>query len=129
MGLFSFISDIFKPAADLIDNLHTSDEEKFKLRNEFASIQAKANEQFLRLAEAEMKMRQAVIQSEAASQHWLVANWRPITSILLVSLIVLDSFGIVKASQDLYTLATAFLGLYGAGRSVEKAASVIKLGK
>lgn len=128
MGIFSFITDLFKPASKLIDDLHTSTEEKMKLKNELANIQAKANEQFLNLAKAELEARTAMVQAEAQSTHWLQANWRPICSILLIALVVLDSFGIVTASQDLYTLATAFLGLYGAGRSVEKAAKVVKLG-
>ena len=28
MGILEFIGGIFKPAADLIDNVHTSDEER-----------------------------------------------------------------------------------------------------
>ena len=40
MGLFDFIANIFKPAADIVDELHTSDEEKGRLRNELAKIQS-----------------------------------------------------------------------------------------
>ena len=32
MGIFDFIGSIFKPAADLVDNLHTSDEERLELQ-------------------------------------------------------------------------------------------------
>jgi len=129
MGAFSFITNLFKPAAKLVDNLHTSTEEKMTLKNELAGIQAKANEHFLELAKAELEARQAIIVAESQSSHWLQGNWRPICSIALILIVVLDSFGIVAASEELYTLATAFLGLYGAGRSIEKSASVIKLGK
>jgi len=127
--MFKWIANLFKPAADLVDNLHTSEEEKMALKNEFANIQAEANKQFLELAKAELEARTEMVKAEAASTHWLQANWRPICSIALISIVVLDSFSIVQASERLYTLATAFLGLYGAGRSVEKAASVVKLGK
>ena len=39
MNILSFIGEIFKPAADLIDNLHTSTEEKLTLKNQMAVIQ------------------------------------------------------------------------------------------
>ena len=42
MGLFDFIGGIFAPASKLVDDLHTSDEEKLTLKNELANIQAKA---------------------------------------------------------------------------------------
>lgn len=127
--MFDWISKLFKPAADLVDELVTSDEERGKLQNELAKIQMEANKQFLELAKLELDARTEAIKAEAASSHWLQGNWRPLCSIALVSIVVLDSFGIVLASDALYTLATAFLGLYGAGRSVEKAAATVKLGK
>lgn len=127
--MFKWIANLFKPAADLVDNLHTSTEEKMVLRNELASIQQEANKQFLELARTELEARTAMVQAEASSSHWLQGNWRPICSILLILIVVLDSFSLVNASPELYTLATSFLGLYGAGRSIEKAASVVKLGK
>lgn len=129
MGIFSWISSLFKPAADLVDNLHTSTEEKMKLKNELAKIQQQANEKFIELAKAELEARQEIIKAEAGSKHWLQGNWRPICSMALIVIVVADSFGVITASPELYTLATAFLGLYGTGRSIEKAASVVKLGK
>lgn len=127
--MLGWISNIFKPAAKLVDDLHTSTEEKLQLKNAFAEIQAETNKQFIDLAKAELDARAKIVDSEANSTHWLQGNWRPICSILLIGLVVCDSFGIVTADEQLYTLATAFLGLYGAGRSWEKAASSKDLGK
>lgn len=129
MGLFSWISNLFRPASKLIDDLVLSGEEKGQLKNELAKIQQEANAKFIELAKAELEARQEIIKAEAQSTHWLQANWRPICSIALITLIILDSFSFVNASEQLYTLATTFLGLYGAGRSVEKAANTVKLGK
>ncbi|MFQ5675637.1 MAG: hypothetical protein ACE5G1_07060 [bacterium] len=39
MGIFGFISGIFKPAAKLIDDLHTSDEEKLTLQKQIREIE------------------------------------------------------------------------------------------
>ena len=75
-----------------------------------------------------LQARKEVMIAEAQSSSLLQTAWRPMCSILLIMLVVLDSFDIVTADEQLYTLATAFLGLYTAGRSTEKAAKVIKLG-
>jgi len=127
--MFGWIKSLFTPAAKLIDDLHTSDEEKGKLKNELAKIQAEANKQFVELAKAELDARSKIIASEAQSSHWLQGAWRPICSMLLIGVVVLDSMNVIEASEQLYTLATSFLGLYGAGRSIEKAASTVKLGR
>lgn len=136
MGAFSFITNLFKPAADLVDELHFSGEEKaeskaklLQLKNELANIQASANEKFLDLEMAALQAKKEVMIAESQSTSLLQSAWRPLCSILLISLVVLDSFSIVHANENLYTLAMSFLGLYGAGRSVEKAAKSVKLGK
>lgn len=127
--MFDWIGKLFKPASKLIDELHLSGEEKLKLRNEFAKIQTEANKQFIDLAKVELETKAKIIEAEAKSSHFLQSNWRPACSILLILLIVFDSFGLVTANEGLYSLATAFLGLYGAGRSWEKATNTNKLGK
>lgn len=127
--MLGWIKDLFEPAGKLVDDLHTSDEERMKLRNELAKIQMKANEQFITLAKAELEARSEMVKAEASSSHWLQANWRPISSVALLLTVVLDAWGLIDAPEALYTLATAFLGLYGAGRSIEKAAATTKLGK
>ncbi len=39
MNIFNFISNIFKPAVDLVDELHTSDEEKLKLQSTLKKVE------------------------------------------------------------------------------------------
>ena len=128
MGMFSFITDLFTPATELIDDLHYSGEEKAELKNVLAGIQAKTNAKFIDLELAVLNARKEMSIAESKSDHAIVYSWRPIVSLVLISLIVLDSFGVIRASQDLYTLATAFLGLTTAGRGIEKAARANKLG-
>jgi len=107
--ILDWISALFKPAVDLIDELHVSDEERGKLQIELAKIQ--------------MQMENNVsniIQSENSSPHPITAMWRPITSILLVAAVLLDGhFGFV-ANQNVYKLAELFLGIYGGSRGLEK---------
>ena len=71
------------------------------------------------------------IKQEAASSHWLAANWRPITMLTFLVLIVCRMFGLtnVNISTDeydkLWTLVQIGLGGYTVGRSVEKIAPMI----
>lgn len=129
-GITAFVSGIFSPAADLIDNLHTSEEEKGKIRTEIAKIQA---EVLNKTTDLEMKRLDAISKvqiSESQSKYRITATWRPICSIAMVTIIILASFGVIdKPDSDFYDLAKMFLGIYGGGRSLEKIGSVLKLGK
>lgn len=72
-----------------------------------------------------------IINAEAASQHWLAANWRPITMLIFVALIVARWLG--WAAPDLseaeyiklWSIVEFGLGGYVVGRSVEKTAPPI----
>lgn len=129
MSLFDFISSIFKPAADIVDELHTSEEEKLKLKNELASIQGQAQDKILDYESKLAEYRHKLLVAEANSPHPFVALWRPICSTALVTIIVLASFGICHPGPELYKLAEIFLGAYVGGRTIEKIVSASKLGK
>jgi hypothetical protein len=128
-AIASFISGIFSPAAKLVDEIHTSDEEKMKLRNELARIQESAMSKMMELEKTAMEAQSKVQVAEANSSYWLTANWRPLTSVTIVVLIVLGSFGFVQVGKEIYDLAEIFLGAYAGGRSVEKLGKALKLGK
>lgn len=115
MSILSFISGIFKPASDLIDNLHVSDEERGKLKNELAKIQAKMQEKSVEL-----------MRSEVSSDHFIVAAWRPMCMLSLILLIVLDGFGALDAPQQVYGLFEVLGSAYVGGRSLEKVARAVK---
>lgn len=67
-----------------------------------------------------------VIQTEAASSHWLAANWRPLTMLTFCGLIVARWFGWAAPNLDpaeylkLWDIVQLGLGGYVIGRSVEK---------
>ena len=129
MGLFSFIAGIFAPAVKLVDEVHVSEEEKLKLRNELAKIQESAMSKMMELEKAAIDAQASVSVAEANSKHWLTANWRPLTSVTLVGLILAASFGWIVLDAKVYELATYFLGGYAGGRSLEKFGAALKLGK
>ena len=129
MGILSFITDIFKPAAEVIDELHVSEEEKGKLRNELASIQAKAQQELLKYEAKVLETHAKISVAESNSSHWITATWRPLCSILLVGILILAAFDLAHPKPELYELAKIFLGTYAGGRSFEKMMNLRKLGK
>lgn len=74
----------------------------------------------------ELKAQAQIINTEAASQHWLAANWRPITMLIFVALIVARWFGWAApnlAEEEyikLWSIVELGLGGYVIGRSIEK---------
>jgi hypothetical protein len=121
MSIFDFIGNIFKPAADLVDNISTTDEERLQLRNEFKKLENQATAKILELEKTKIEALSRVEVAEANSKHWIRANWRPITALTLVGLIVAGSMGWATVPVEIYNLSTVFLGGYGVGRSFEKA--------
>ena len=134
MGLLStltgFLSggDIVKDIGNVLDDLHTSGEEKAEAERKIKSI----------LVQAEQAAQQQVsARWEADMKHgsWLSKNIRPITLIFLticfVILSVFDGnmgeFTIGAAYVPVYqTLLMTVYAAYFAGRSIEKVKKVTK---
>lgn len=72
-----------------------------------------------------------IIQTEAASIHWLAANWRPLVMLVFCGLIVARWFGWAAPNLSeaeylkLWSIVEFGLGGYVIGRSVEKVAPSI----
>jgi hypothetical protein len=95
-----------------------------------ANEAAKARLALLELAQkgdlAELTGRLNIIQTEAASSHWLAANWRPLMMLTFGALIVARWFGWAAPNLSeaeylkLWDIVNLGLGGYVIGRSVEK---------
>ena len=131
MGLLSILSgpigNLIGSVGSVIDNLHTSDEEKLAAKHKLQLIEL----DFQRVAlEAETKFVEAqrdVLKTEISSKHWLAANWRPIlmlvfTYIIFHNYVLVPIFGLVAAEipADMWTLLKIGVGGYIVGRSAEK---------
>jgi len=74
----------------------------------------------------ELEAKAQIVNTEAASKHWLAANWRPLTMITFVGLIVARWFGWaapnLSEAEYLKLWSIVELGLGGdvIGRSAEK---------
>lgn len=98
---------------------------------EKAKAEAEVMRQLLS-AQAEIeKAASEIIRTEAASEHWLAANWRPLTMLTFVVLIVARWFGWAAPNLSeteyikLWSIVEFGLGGYVVGRSVEKIAPSI----
>lgn len=128
LGITDLIAGIFKPAAQLVDELHTSTEEKLQAKGHLLDVQAAAMEKVFDYESKALAGQQAIVQAEAQSEHWLAATWRPITMLTLLLLVVGDSLGFLPnaLNAEAWTLLQVGLGGYVIGRSGEKIAKVIK---
>jgi len=120
--VLSLIGSVFKPAADLIGKLHTSDQEKLEARNSLFEIQTALALKMLDYESKLLEAQASVINSEATGQSWMQRNWRPITMLTFLALVVMDSFGILenRLAAEAWTLLQLGLGGYVIGRSAEK---------
>lgn len=128
-----FVSGIFKPAADLIDDVNTSEEEKLELRNVLVKLQNEVTTKQIELLSKQMDLEKqlleaqsSVINTEAKSDSWISRSWRPISMLTFLVIIVLHSLGLVELQPEFadsfMTLVQIGLGGYVVGRSAEKVA-------
>ena len=128
-GLGSLLGgDTIKNVGNILDDLHTSGEEKAEAKQKLESL----------LIQAEQAAQTQVSQRwEADMKHgsWLSKNIRPITLVFLTAVFVilsvfdgnLGEFTIGESYVPVYqTLLITVYGAYFAGRSIEKVRKVTK---
>lgn len=127
MNVLSLIGSIFKPAMEMIDNVHTSEEEKLTKKAQLLELQTAFLNDALVYETEQLKSKTAIITAEANSASWLARNWRPITMLTFLVLVVCDSFGWLAnpLADQAWTLLQIGLGGYVVGRSAEKVTSGI----
>jgi hypothetical protein len=127
MNVLGLIGQIFKPAMEMIDNVHTSVEEKLQQKAQLLELQTTFLVQALDYEQEQLKSKTAIIMAEANSQSWLSRSWRPITMLTFLVLVCADSFGILqyRLADQAWTLLQIGLGGYVVGRSAEKVTSGI----
>lgn len=122
MNVLNLIGQIFKPATELIDNLHTSTEEKLAQKAVLLQLQTDFLKEGLQYEQEQLKQKAAIIMAETKSESWITRNWRPLTMLTFLALVVLDQTGQLafRLADEAWTLLQMGLGGYVVGRSVEK---------
>ncbi|MCA1778751.1 MAG: holin family protein [Xanthomonadaceae bacterium] len=128
MSILGFFTAAIKPVTDLIDNLHTSDEEREKVRSQVLSMQNQMMGKVLELETQKLEAQSQIITAEANGESWLQRSWRPITMLTFLGLVVGDSFGWLASelAPEAWSLLQIGLGGYVVGRSGEKIISKMK---
>ena len=133
MSFLEFLGAPFKGIIDgvggIINNLHTSEEEKLEAQRKLLELQAGFQ---LKMAEADVelaKQQASVVTSEVESQSWLARNWRPIlmltfTYIIFHNYVLAPVFHIERTEipLDMWTMLNIGVGGYITLRSAEKIA-------
>ena len=123
----SAIAGLFQTAGGIVDSLHTSEEEKLKLKNTFFELQGRVLSDVLSYERSLNEAQSKVITAEASSGSWLTRSWRPITMLTFVALIVLrwvglSASGLTEALElELFGIVKICIGGYVIGRSAEQA--------
>ena len=127
MNIIGLIRDIFKPAVELVDELHTSEEEKLIQKAKTLDTYVRAIESGLEYEQEALRQRAAIVEAEAKSEHWLTSSWRPIVMLTFCGLVVADQTGMLhfRLAGEAWLLLQLGLGGYVVGRSAEKVGSTI----
>lgn len=105
--------------SQLIDRLWPDEEKKAQAKIALMEMAQKGEL-------AELQARSEIVKTEAASEHWLAANWRPILMLTFGGLIVARWFGYAAPELSeaeylkLWSIVEFGIGGYVIGRSAEK---------
>lgn len=128
LSIFNFLSQIVSPVTDLIDEMHTSDEEKLTIKSKMMQMEHELSTRFLDYEKQLLTAQSNIIVAEAKGDSFLQRSWRPITMLTFLGLVVADSFGWLAnpLASEAWTLLQLGLGGYVVGRSAEKTVKVLK---
>lgn len=133
MGLpiVGLIGALAKPVMDLIDDLHTSDEEKAEAKLKALALLQQKEDDLL-------KAQSKIIATEAGSKHWITAAWRPILMLSFTAIVVnnyilapyielfFDKNVVLELPPSMWKLLQIGMGGYVVGRSAEKVSQVFR---
>lgn len=133
MSILAFLQSAFKPAVELIDDLHTSEEEKLTMKASILGIQAGLMGEAMSLEKTVIESKTAIITTEAKSDSWLTKNMRPLVVSMFSLAVMAYWFGLTPTDpstglstipltiiQDMYTVVKIGLGGYITSRGAEK---------
>jgi len=120
--IMNLIGALFEPAAKLVDELHTSEEERIDAKTRMLTAQTDVTLKILDYEARLMQMQSNVIMAEANGESWLQRTWRPITMLTFLSLVVGHHLGFLamELSTEMWDILKIGVGGYITSRGVEK---------
>lgn len=128
MGAIEILASIFGPVKELIEHVIPNASDKVKAQTALFESQLTLANKMLEYESQLLEAQSRVITAEATGQSWIQRNWRPVTMLVFLFLVVMDSFGILpnRLSNEAWLLLQIGLGGYVAGRSIEKVLPKLK---
>lgn len=129
------IGQVFSGLVQGLDGLFTSDEERLLAKGQIMMVQNQVMTSVLEYEKSLIEQQASIINAEAKGDSWIQRNWRPITMLTFVVLVVLRWLGLTTTSitpeveTQLMTLIQIGLGGYVVGRSGEKIVKSLNLGR
>lgn len=116
--------DIISGALSLLNNFSGNHPEKRELELELGKVNNSYNKAVLDYEKKFLDAQSKLIEQDNNSDSWIKKNWRPITMLTFLFLIVLDSFGLLvnRLNDMAWTLMQIGIGGYVIGRSAESVA-------
>jgi hypothetical protein len=132
-GLWEIISGpvtgLVKELGSVIDNLHTSDTEKLAAQKQLTEITLAFQTRMAELDTQVIQSQADVIKTEAQGASWMQRNWRPISMlsfvfVILYRFVIVPTFNLTTFDlpENLWTVVQLGFGGYVFGRSAEKIA-------
>lgn len=124
--IWGFLAELVSPITRLIDDLHTSEEEKLLIKSEMFKLQQDITTKVIAYETQLMDNQSKIILAEAQGESWLQRNWRPLMMVWFAALLGMYWFGFTPLNLSQETLNQLFLlmqlgiGGYIVGRSGEK---------
>ncbi len=116
------LPDLLNPLAKLVDDFNLSQEEKLQAKQVMFDARSQLMMELLQYERASLETRAKVVNIEAVGQSWMQRNWRPLTMLTFLVLVVCDSLALLpfRLAKEAWTLLQIGLGGYVVGRSAEK---------
>lgn len=111
---------------DVIDKIFPDKEKSDAAKLRVLELEQQGQLAVLNAKLTELQSQADIIKTEAASEHWLTSNWRPIAMLTFVALIVCRWFGWAAPNLseaeylELWEIVKLGLSGYVIGRSAEK---------
>lgn len=120
--IWDIVSGLVKPVTDLIGKAVLDKDLALQVEAAMAQMQYGFAGKLLDYETQLLDVQAKSVVAEESGASWLQRNWRPITMLTFLVLIVLDSFKLLKEplAPQMWTLLQIGMGGYIAGRSLEK---------
>ena len=93
MSITSMIGELFRPVSNIVDELHTSEEEKFKIKKEMAKLESDIKFACWTLKNKWCKPSQALSMLKPMANRGCNAIGGPLPCSPFLFMVVCDSFG------------------------------------